>query len=1202
MGAEKFIEIVRIIKKYAEVTSQKRIYDPDKIPLNSYAINDEDYEYVIDNTRRLSYLQYLLHGAIGKIDDVGFEESIKNYIIHELKLFLGMYFFIDPSEVKHGEAKSHYVFGAVKKDDLLKPSFTFPHFFNIKNNDGNEEFHQLSDEWQEFYSRVLTLTRGSVKFKDDFVKYFSEKDGFEWRRCENERKNNFLYVSSGEIDHTILQWLFCLLSSLKNYTVNDWDKKKFKINLKELDHAEVLKPIFDDNSNIVVRKIFVTKSGKIYLSKDGVEALNLTLKEWIEHFGLHDNNFPTERLIAAIGFFYIHLKNSESKAKDYFSIDKEKRYYTDNVISEKFIKTFEEFLPLINNSTDLTKNLNSKVEIDILIQLYFNLLSLFAKKNRNLEFSNYARVQSMSPFFQRNIPFFYDSKYKEYSCRGFVVFPIFSNPNQNEAEVYNYLKNLGYFLGVIKDSDPKGRCYFNWDTHSENTANCNSESYFYTHFIFYLQNFVYTLGQNEVQQIYYKGIASRNNREIQNQATRAAISQVMARNGSHNIGSHVLNKLINGLSKKDFNNRNYQESLFFLVEHHTSLSDCFTKEGHPFEYCTDLTFAQIEYFNSYIKNRMEYLGDMAMNTPLMSSSKDLINDIFRDFDKLRLLLDNISGLDEKFKYSFKFISINGIEVTKEDYSENDIKLAIANDITGCQAFYNILENIIRNTAKHSSSSEDVVFTIKVQNTIEENGTDASEYYQINVYDNIEKEGIDEKVKSQNEILNKNIIDESTNNLRQGSLGMIEMDASAAYLRMLDIAEINNDEYEIIYDETSKIYKTKSGKLPLLNAYSFKKESSSKTPKCLGYQFYIAKPKEVLFVLENTTEINENKAEGIYVLNKEDFIKKIIDKRTFTHQFVITDFEFGDEIKKHKAQYSPRVINLGTNNPADFIKDIDKVWQKWVCDYLLQNSEKKIYKVRLDDFDKSKNCSQLVFNDHELDISKLKTKLTESNPQYLSFEILSSLAQSKLPKFNQINANNTIFETKLQVYESNLSNGEPTVRSLLGEAAQNKIVVIDERVQQFSKENYHYKETSILHYVLYQAMNIFIPLPGDINLGEFQENVYPTFEYDLNNKELNESLIEEITSLIGRTNPKFLVIHYGILERVFGNEKESKIPDLLNDWASKYCEMEIVITSGRTRLDGLPTNIRFLNLAPLSSAFTDIRCKYVINKILNDSRI
>ncbi|MBK8808625.1 MAG: hypothetical protein IPO21_19130 [Bacteroidales bacterium] len=126
---------------------------------------------------------------------------------------------------------------------------------------------------------------------------------------------------------------------------------------------------------------------------------------------------------------------------------------------------------------------------------------------------------------------------------------------------------------------------------------------------------------------------------------------------------------------------------------------------------------QISIFNNYVKCRMDYLADISFGTPLMQTNKYAYADLFKELDKVRLLLEHISGLDD-FEFEIKFKK-NG-----EDLKEsNDLLVAIPNDILGTQAFYNILENIIRNSAKHSDKSKlvgknNVVFTVNFMDDIE----------------------------------------------------------------------------------------------------------------------------------------------------------------------------------------------------------------------------------------------------------------------------------------------------------------------------------------------------------------------------------------------------------------------------------------------------------------------------------------------------
>jgi hypothetical protein len=155
-------------------------------------------------------------------------------------------------------------------------------------------------------------------------------------------------------------------------------------------------------------------------------------------------------------------------------------------------------------------------------------------------------------------------------------------------------------------------------------------------------------------------------------ATRAAISQVMARNMSHNIGSHVMNHLIEGrqimeieLSKQINQVNSYVSGCFNLSEEELSVS------------------CQLANFNHYIKCRMDYLSEVTFGVPTMQTTKKIHAEVYRDFDKVRLLLNNISGINN-FCYHLCF-KYNGKYCCTEDVS-----VAFPSDLLGVQAFYNIL--------------------------------------------------------------------------------------------------------------------------------------------------------------------------------------------------------------------------------------------------------------------------------------------------------------------------------------------------------------------------------------------------------------------------------------------------------------------------------------------------------------------------------
>ncbi len=341
--------------------------------------------------------------------------------------------------------------------------------------------------------------------------------------------------------------------------------------------------------------------------------------------------------------------------------------------------------------------------------------------------------------------------------------------------------------------------------------------------------------------------------QIKDQATRSAISQVMARNMSHNIGAHVLNNLTDG------------ETLTSKVKCKSYVP--LKKLGELGEKDGEIIY-QSAIFNNYVKCRMDYLSNITFGTPVMHTNKKAYEKLYKDFDKVRLLLEHISGLSN-FKFSIRFAK-DGVELS----DSRDVLLAIPNDLLGCQALYNIIENVIRNTAKHNQAkpAEDTtIFTVnfsEIELSNNEIVEDWKIYYQVEIYDNISVNGdkefsdnekqeketyynvkqidpgttisnIDWLVYSQNVRINESILD-TNYQLRNSALGLLEMEASAAYLRKLDIIRIEHPDFRV-NEEDNSIYT--NGKLNILKAFS--KEVDGK--HCLAYRFFVNKPTEYLFV-------------------------------------------------------------------------------------------------------------------------------------------------------------------------------------------------------------------------------------------------------------------------------------------------------------------------------------------------------------------
>ena len=129
-----------------------------------------------------------------------------------------------------------------------------------------------------------------------------------------------------------------------------------------------------------------------------------------------------------------------------------------------------------------------------------------------------------------------------------------------------------------------------------------------------------------------------------------------------------------------------------------------------------------------------------------------------------------------------------------------------------------------------------------------------------------------------------------------------------------------------------------------------------------------------------------------------------------------------------------------------------------------------------------------------------------------------------------------------------------------------------------------KEAEIFSYI-----NVLIPKKERIDLAKEHFS-----------KEDKNAIIGYIDNHIKEAT--FLVIHYGILERIYNNEpnRTEAINEQLNKWVKKT---RVIVTSGRGRqtLEHLPLSVNYLNISSLLYAFVENRNKYSINYILNQSR-
>ena len=176
-----------------------------------------------------------------------------------------------------------------------------------------------------------------------------------------------------------------------------------------------------------------------------------------------------------------------------------------------------------------------------------------------------------------------------------------------------------------------------------------------------------------------------------------------------------------------------------------------------------------------------------------------------------------------------------------------------------------------------------------------------------------------------EKLSQIILDNSNDKeqrLRNHSLGLLEMKASAAFLRQIDLPEIEQGCYRI---EPDIEFYNKNDNCPPYIIKAFKT-----TEECLGYRIFIKKPQEFLFVGDwgiNPERKKELMNQGILFRTKKELKEDLDLKNTvaFAHRFVVskkTEKEFfkdgfwGNKDKENKEE---KILGYKTLLPNKWVQ-------------------------------------------------------------------------------------------------------------------------------------------------------------------------------------------------------------------------------------------------------------------------------------------
>jgi hypothetical protein len=596
---------------------------------------------------------------------------------------------------------------------------------------------------------------------------------------------------------------------------------------------------------------------------------------------------------------------------------------------------------------------------------------------------------------------------------------------------------------------------------------------------------------------------------------------------------------------------------------------------------------------------MDFLADLSTSTPLIASPLRLYRDTmgyFRpihedssDFVWQELLLDNISGIDDLKANDIEILFFNnGMEISLDEIGADPV-FASPNVLLGTHALYIIMENIIRNCAKHAynhSNHKRLRLTMEVRDS-----EDRKDLIEVRIYDNLKNalstfEGVNGQrslTQFLNDILSHSILDEE-GSLRDVGWGTLEMKICAAYLRRIAL-----DCLDALHTP------------PLLEAVSVDGN--------LGYCFYLNRPKEILIVddgecLPQRQHLNRQlRSQGIKIVDRREYEQELATNIEHNYLILVRPDAPLLELTKRNLKALPIRILTTDENLVEFpclphgeLKDHCQnassnlsVRSQTIWNQMLPHpQESVVLLVRTED-----QSSIRKWEIPGVSLASIRpSAILELEPRKgyviydrhgLIFEQHKSLLQDKIANRNVLYYERVQHKQPTSFMIDDASNKEaikPEVVHELIETGLIKVVLLDERIQKISEEVTEH-DTRLKD--ILQHMNIWIPEKSKVDLDN------PSCE------RLTIWLEENLESAT------FLVVHLGILEKLFKSNVKA-IGAKFVELEGRNQNLNIEVISGR----GLPASIqelqtRFIQYSQVARYILEERSKYHLCKVLFAAR-
>jgi len=623
---------------------------------------------------------------------------------------------------------------------------------------------------------------------------------------------------------------------------------------------------------------------------------------------------------------------------------------------------------------------------------------------------------------------------------------------------------------------------------------------------------------------------------------KAAISQVMARNMSHNIGSHVLSRFMH---QSDIQSVDGTQTQYKYTANNLNYENIDDGGDTP----EDKKNKLVALFNMYLKNRMDFLADIATSDPSIEYPMVFADDIIDLLYQNEILLSRISGINDNVKYSI---------VLKGDKSAI---VSVANGVLGVQALYVIIENIIRNTYKHGRPKNDIIFTVELIRDV------VNDYYRLDIYDDNfkDKETIDEVVFQRNKTLCKDVL--IKNVLRSDSLGSIEMMVCAAYLRCLPLISIKNN--GII-----------SGSNQLIKA--IRKEIGENYS--IGYSIYMNTPKNVLVIGKTNTEIF-NGIDGVNVVDQ------INPNEVYNYQFLYDPENkvnnLNNNLLPKRVVKSKNIIQeMGSDNNLENIMSL--LWKEYIKNILadkdLNYTIVKGKDISGRDIEIVKSFRNEILNEDIVEAPIVKIYIDHHSYNYT---ILKECCNTyyDMARFH------TLILREIKYFECDDEKAKIVAICKYIESVVTSIMIIDERIQDSVLDRQIYYEDSgnkVIWSEYFEKQSVYIPKVSDVNLNKA--------DFIDGGK---DSVKSKLINYIKNNKVDFYLVHLGVLEKMA--ENGSSVSTVMYEIFSGIPISKIVIMSGRGTANNLPDGVAFLPISLVQDSIEVKHDKFLLSNILYNSR-